>query len=187
MNPVIGKLTTNFTEQRPLSKPLDERDHVHGAIDLAAPRGTPIYMPENGFTFAWAAYRPKAGMYWPEMPEIEDFGLMPWCNYFYDTFGGVIIARSADEYRTHVICHSYSNQLFNKNIFDKILSIEETEDRRFPIHAYYTPRKLFVEGDIIGYVGNAGYSTGAHAHWEIHTSNRWQRWENRINPEGWEV
>ena len=187
MNPVIGKLTTNFTEKRPLSKPLNERDHIHGAIDIAAPTGTPIYMPENGFAFAWAAYRPKAEMYWPTMPELDDTRLMPWCNYFYDTFGGVIVAQSAEGERTHIICHAYANQLFNKDIYDTILSVEQKEDSRFPIHAYYTSRKLFVESDIIGYVGNAGYSTGSHIHWEIHTGNRWQQWEHRINPERWEV
>ena len=37
-------------------------------------------------------------------------------------------------------------------------------------------------GDLIGYVGNAGYSTGPHVHWEIHHGWQIDYYGNRVNP-----
>ena len=184
MKPVDGNITTDFFDPRPLSKPPEKRDHVHGAIDIGAASGSPIRMPELGTVWLWAAFRSKGGMVWPETPTINGEG-NPFCNYFYDTFGGVIICRSADEKRTHVITHCFIKQMFNGE--DRGYSIEQPGKMRFPIHGIYSEKRTEYAGAVIGRVGNAGFSTGSHAHWEIHTSNRWQRWENRINPERWEV
>lgn len=184
MRPVDGPVTTDFFEPRPLSKPPEERDHNHGAIDISAPIGTPIHAPEKGEVFAWCSYRIKPGQVWPNAPVING-GANSFCNYFYDTFGGVLILRSADTMRTHIITHSYGNQLFNKGIYQNAHYIEQREDDRFPIHGFYTSLTEVKEGAIIGYVGNAGYSTGAHIHWEIHHGRTWQRWESRIDPAGW--
>ena len=186
MKPVIGRITTTFAEPRPLSKPPELRNHCHGAIDIAAPVGTPIHCPETGTVWAWCAFRDKFDTLWPEMPEPNDYA-NPWCNYFYDTFGTILLVHSQDGKRTHIIAHSFCNQIFNKGIFKRTEYIEEKGDTRFPLHALYTPQQQFPEGALVGYVGNAGYSTGAHCHWEIHHGVQWNIWENRINPERWEV
>jgi hypothetical protein len=184
MMPVEGRITTDFVEPRPLSVPPGQRDHIHGAIDIAAAVGTPIKCPESGVAWAWCAFRPKSGIYWPNLPVVLD-NANPWCNYFYDTFGAVLLVHSMDRTRTHIITHSYANQIFNKSVFPDTVYIEEEEDKRFPIHAMYTPHRLCNAGEVIGYVGNAGYSTGPHIHYEIHHGLKWERWENRINPERW--
>ena len=180
MNPIAGTITTDFTEPRPVSNP---GDHIHGAVDIAAPVNTPIFAPEDGSIIAWVAYRLLRGTYWPEMPVI-DSGTMPWCNYFYDTFGGVLIL-AGDSGVVHVITHSYSNQLFNKGLFRDIRCYEEKANTRWPMHAVHTGKHSVLKGAKIGFVGNAGFSTGPHIHWEIHHGWKWDRWEDRINPEGW--
>jgi len=179
MRPIDGALTTDFFEPRPISNP---GDHIHGAVDLAAPINTEIHAPEAGVVFAWAAYRPEAPMYWPDVPVINRRGL-PYCNYFYDTYGAILILHGITH--THIIAHSYANQLFGKHLFQGNYTYEEKADTRFPMHAVYTDRTEVREGALIGYVGNAGYSTGPHIHWEIHHGWHWNRWEDRINPENW--
>ena len=183
MKPVDGRTTTDFFEPRPLSKPPEERDHNHGAVDIGAASGDPIHMPELGSVWHWAAFRIKPGDYWPTMPEING-ALNPFCNYFYDTFGGCLIVESADGKRTHVITHCYIKQMFNGE--DRGYSIEQPGHLRFPIHGTYSEKRTEFEGAVIGRVGNSGYSTGSHIHWEIHRGKRWNRWEDRINPEGWD-
>ena len=71
MKPVEGPITTDFFEPRPLSKPPEERDHIHGAIDIGAPKGSPIKAPEKGTAFGWVARRLEGGQYWPEIPTIH--------------------------------------------------------------------------------------------------------------------
>jgi len=182
MKPVNGTISTDFYEPRPIDNP---GEHVHGAIDIAAPMNSEIFAPEAGEVMAWCAYRPKAGTYWPDMP-ILNGNALPYCNYFYDTYGGVLILRSDSGERTHLIAHSYANQLFNKGLAHDVYAYEEKADMRFPFHAMYTGWREVKVGAHIGYVGNAGYSTGPHVHWEIHRGWKWERWENRINPERWE-
>ena len=185
MIPVSGRVTTDFFEPRPLSKPVAERDHIHGAIDIGAPIGADIRAPEGGTLIAWCAYRPEPGMYWPEMPVLHGDYQMSFCNYFYDTYGGVLVLYTGE--RTHVITHLYANQIFNKSDFRRVKSYEEPRDTRFPLHAFYTDILVVHEGAIIGQVGNAGYSSGPHIHWEIHKGRTWTRWEDRIDPEEWEA
>ena len=180
--PVEGRITTDYFEPRPLSKPPDKRDHVHGAIDIAAPVSSVIRAPERGTVFAWCAYRLEPGKYWPEMPMVHGVPFQ-WCNYFYDTFGGCLFLRSYDGQRMHVMTHSYANQIFNSSIFQHVVSIEEKADERFPMHAFCTELVTVRKGYTIGSVGNAGYSTGPHVHWEIHRGHMWNRWDGRINPE----
>ena len=183
MKPVQGRITTDFYEPRPLSKPIEKRDHVHGAIDIGVSMGTPILMPEDGRLWRWAAFRYEQGEVWPEMPILIDYG-NSFCNYFYDTFGGIIIVHSADELRTHIIAHLYCNQLFNR--FDqRVHYIEEKKKARFAIHGLFTESHEEKEGSVIGYVGDAGFSSGPHVHWEIHHGSRWEKWESRINPVMW--
>lgn len=186
--PTPGKITSCFHDPRPLSDP---GKHVHGAIDIADPIGTPIKAPESGSAFCYIGVRSDGCEYWPEIPMIHG-KLFPWCNYFYDMYGGIIILLVFDDIelkiiRTHVIAHSYGNQIFNQSIFRMVPArnpwIEQTEDRRFPVHGVFTDKLMVSEGDVIGFVGNAGYSTGAHVHWEIHHGYKYEKHKNRINPE----
>lgn len=181
MRPVSGFVSTDFTDPRPISNP---GEHIHGAIDIAAPESEEIHAPEAGTVMAWCAYRIKPGTYWPDMPLLNGNAL-PYCNYFYDTYGGCLILRSDDRQRTHIITHSYANQLFNKGLLQNAYTYEEKADIRFPFHAVYTGWHDVRVGAQIGFVGNAGYSTGPHIHWEIHHGWKWERWEERINPEHW--
>jgi hypothetical protein len=175
-------MTTEFYEPRPLSKSPDERDHIHGAIDIGAGVGEYIRAPEAGELYGWAAFRGEPGIYWASMRIIAD-GPFQGCNYFYDTFGGVLLLITPK--RMHVITHSYASQLFNKYIFNENKYYEERKDSRFPLHAIYAGPIRVRAGAVIGYVGNAGYTSGSHVHWEIHHGHTWERWEKRINPERW--
>ena len=60
---------------------------------------------------------------------------------------------------------------------------EQKADDRFPIIGVHTEKIIVKEGDSIGFVGNAGYSTGPHIHWEIHHGYKWQKHNDRLNPE----
>jgi len=185
MKPAAGPITTDFFEMRPLSKPEDQRDHIHGAIDIAAPISTPILAPESGTVIYWAAFRNAPDLVWATVPEIHQRPF-PFCNYFYDTFGAIIVLRAVHGIRTHIIAHSWMNQLFNKcSTLNRVY--EEPAINRFPMHAVYSGLHTVRIGDIIGYVGNAGYSTGAHVHWEIHHGEKWNPHSARINPEQWEA
>ncbi|KKL88989.1 hypothetical protein LCGC14_1919200 [marine sediment metagenome] len=197
MRPVDGPITTDFFEPRSLAtvkklkdltlspaerQRLEDLLHDHGAVDLGTMQGTPIKAPESGAVFAWCAYRTAAGIYWPDTPRINGKS-NTFRNYFYDTFGGVLILHT--DKLTHVITHSYGNQLFNKDIFPDVRYHEEGKQTRFPLHAIYTTPIIVERGDTIGYVGNQGQSTAPHVHWEIHHGRAWERWEDRINPARW--
>ena len=181
IKPVRGTVTTDFYEMRPLSVPPEKRDHVHGAIDIAAPVGAEIYAPEAGKLFAYIAYRPQGGMSWPELPDVHGRPF-PWANYFYDMYGSLLVLETKD--CTHIFAHSYANQVINNYFGLKSFGkyFEEKADTRFPLHGMYSEIIDVHAGALIGYVGNAGYSTGAHVHWEIHPGNSWVKHEDRIDP-----
>ena len=161
--------------------------HIHGAIDLEAPNsvGTLIIAPEDGCIFGYKANRPREGMFWPETPSVHDYKKFTFCNYFYDMYGGVTILESKDGKRTHLFCHSYSNQIFNI-IFKGVekYTIEQKKDDRFAIEGLYTDKVKVKAGDLIAYVGHSGFNMGVHLHWEIHPGlNNQQTYSNRIDPE----
>lgn len=180
LRPVEGPISADFFERRPLSAPPEKRDHIHGAIDIAARVGTDIVAPEDGYLFAYIAYRPDEGRYWPKMPTIDGVPF-PFGNYFYDVYGGLLVLRA--EERTHIIAHCYANQIINFFTAERISYYEQKEALRFPLHALYSERIPVFTGERIGFVGNAGYSTGPHIHWEIHPGYRWFSHEKRSNPE----
>lgn len=181
-----GQITAGFDQMRPLSVSPGQRWHKHGAIDIAAPVGTPILACERGMLYYFAAIRPNRDR---DMYELKlehgpfDFGGKA---YFYDVFGALAILLG-DSGVTHIFAHSWINQLFNeppKRVRWRYKESPKVE--RFPLCAFFTMNgygRHVHPGDEIAYVGNAGYSTGAHAHYEMHGGRAWQRWEHRPRPD----
>jgi hypothetical protein len=188
--PITGSFrwTAPFEEKRPLSAPLNKRDHIHGAEDIAPNQKAEIVAPEDGTAYFFCAIRPDTKRSMNEVQQEKWPFNFKGRSYFYDLYGGVIIFISKDRQRTHIMTHSYRNQLFNQTGVN--LTIEESKaDERFPIcveHSFYDP-KTYDEGQKICGVGNAGYSTGVHIHWEIHYGTEWNEYSERIKPRQWSV
>jgi hypothetical protein len=184
MVPVLGPVTAGFYQERPLTAKV--KTHNHGAWDIAAPVGAPIAAPEAGYLYYCAFFRP------PNSPKRIDVVakkiIMPFdfrSHYYWaDIYGPMIILQSTT--LTWVITHSYMNQLYNRGIGASMRwdYVEEDDDGRWPICAWHTfGNKLRVdEGERIGYVGNAGFSTGPHIHMEVHKGKSWNNWKDRIDP-----
>lgn len=179
-----GRITGRFDDPSVASP-----TRIHGAIDIAPLHDNTIIAPEGGFLHAWVSVRQVEGDTWPRTPTIHgkpyDFS-----NYFYDMYGGCLILVVEDPStgavsRTHILTHSYGNQIFNRFPFSDVKKhwVEQHADDRFPIFAVYTDRVLVREGDMIGHVGNAGFSTGAHVHWEIHHGYQWNTHRLRMDPQ----
>jgi hypothetical protein len=187
--PVEGRISAGFDQPRPIGA--KKTTHPHGAIDIVPSEDLTIKAPESGSVFAYLAVRYEPGNYWPEFIEVHGRGF-PFLNYFYDMFGGILVlqAHNGDPRvitRTHVFAHSWGNQIFNSGLFEDrgTFWIEEGRQTRWPVHATYTEKVIVEEGQPIGRVGNAGFSTGKHLHWEIHEGFTWQRHRDRIDPEEW--
>lgn len=198
MNPIKnGRITTPFDEMRPLSVPVEKRNHVHGALDIGGKINTKVYAPCSGNLWGYLAQRntvveDKNGVniysrYWPKKPVIHGSQFL-WANYFYDMYGGILILEETDANRnvinTHLICHTFGNQLINKIPLSNtdVKFVEERKKSRYPITAIYTGKIYVREGEHIGYVGDAGYSTGGHIHWEIHPGRKKVKYADRIRP-----
>lgn len=183
-NPVpSGRITAGFDQPRPLSVPPDQRDHKHGAIDLAAPVGTSIIAPEDGALFYFCAIRSGSARSFSEI----DLSGVPFDfaghGYFYDVYGAlsILLGRSG---MTHIMAHSYLNQLFNDAPVRVPWEYKESPvDERWPVCSFYSLSARAVrEGTKIAEVGNAGYSTGAHCHYEVHHGSVWERHADRVRP-----
>lgn len=186
-----GNITQTFNE-----KSAHDSSHIHGAIDIGASIKTPILAPEDGNIFGWLAIRYKEGMFWPELPKVNNYNEYSFCNYFYDMYGGVTVLESSDSERTHLFCHSYGNQIFNiafgeeniENVYPDGLQptvkfVEQKKDSRWPILGIYTTKVKVKQGDVIGYIGHAGFNLGSHLHWEIHPGlNSCKPYDLRIDP-----
>ncbi len=162
------QLTTEFYEPRPLSKPEEHRNHVHGAWDIAVPVGTPIRAPEDGIGWWWII---TDSLMHRDIPR----SLAPFRHYRMAVFGRCYILEGKSGL-THVFAHGeITAQLeHNKKLKGLIYGFGKT-------FAVIGERKKVTRGSMIGESGNGGYSTGAHIHYELHESP-WQRWEDRPDP-----
>jgi hypothetical protein len=155
---------------------------IHGALDVAPVHSRDLVAPEDGIAFGWIARRtPNGPQYWPGRPDVHG-ETFPFANYFYDMFGGVVIVRTAVG-RTHVLTHSFGRQLTQHSIFEHWGWAEEAAKERFPIFGIFSEQVPVAEGDVITRVGDAGFSTGAHVHWETHPSYAWAEHKQRIDTE----
>ena len=116
-----GKFKSGFGMRR---HPISRRYKLHGGVDWAAPRGTPILAAGNGVV-------EKAG----------------WSG----GYGKQTVIRHANGYKT-----SYSHQT--------------------AIKKGVTPGARVRQGQVIGYIGSTGYSTGPHLHYEVLVNS------NRVDP-----
>lgn len=182
--PVKGRVSAGFDQPRPLTQ--DRKTHIHGAWDIAARIGTPIYAPESGTLTYFVFIRPSSDR--RNIAVLANKANCPFefgdHYYWADIYGSVILVQSNNH--THVMTHSYQNQLQNRGLGATVAwgYVEEDDDHRFPtrgLHTFGSPIKVD-EGAQVGYVGNSGFSTGPHVHWEIHRRHTWNPWGTRINP-----
>lgn len=175
--PVIGgRVTAGFQEPRPLEGP---KTHVHGALDIAGGDGL-IRSPCTGTTHGYAFFRPAGGAWAPaEKPEILAW---PWRDYWADIYGSILTIEEEGSGRLHILAHLWPSQL-NRVLFSSLHYIETAAVGRWPAHGIYTEPARVQKGQMIGRIGNAGYSTGPHLHWEIHhQANRLDEYSARVDP-----
>ena len=196
------RITAPFLQPRPLSVPPEQRNHCHGAVDIAgdswAVMEVPYHAPENGRLYCMISIRPDSTRSWPREKQVQaktrgGTALVPtrFLEYWYDTYGVVMFLHGKSGL-LHVFAHTYGSQLFARRPVDPLgLAWEEEPAQvRWPVFCLsnFGSPTVVERGDFIGLVGNAGFSTGKHLHYEIHQGFVWDRWEDRLDPEAidWE-
>lgn len=172
-----GRVTAGFYDLRPLSNP---GEHVHGAVDIAQGwGGSPtVHSPVDGKLIARVIRRLQHGS-WSKNEKAairED----PVHNYFEDIYGGLLTIEEENG-RYHIMTHFYPSQLHKR--FGLTEYIETVDDSRWPTHMWFSKEIKVVKGEPLLPIGNAGFSTGPHLHWEIHHSRVLEPYADRLNPE----
>lgn len=170
-----GVITAGFDEKRPLSQPIEKRTHKHGALDIAG--GTNIVIaPVSGQAKAYAIYANN----W-QKSEKPDILTIPWKDYFYDVFGAIVVLVEDKTQRLHIFAHFFSRTLFESSCPVRLTNYLESKNNSS--HILSSDIVYLKKGTAIAHIGNGGYSTGPHCHWEIHHSATvLDDFENRINP-----
>lgn len=160
-----GRITATFSEPRPLSNP---GLHPHAALDVA-PRtpGSPAMAvaPVAGFARLYQFLRPSTQFEWPISEKLE-IKMSPVRSYFYDLYGGVLTIAEPSG-RFHVLTHFFASAMWS---WKKPVYVESKDPVRFPGIMLASDTFGVLEGEVLLPVGNAGFSTAPHIHWEIHPS-----------------
>lgn len=169
-----GRVTAPFDEPRPVEGP---KTHDHGALDVAGGDGQ-VRAPAAGIARAYIFIRyPGEDWMFRDKPEIQE---LPFRRYWYDVFGGLIVVTEPSGIM-HLMTHFFSNQL--QRGFGRLHVYETSKETRFPCTALVSDAREVRRGEVVSKVGNAGYSSGPHIHWEVHhQSDRLDDYPSRINP-----
>lgn len=187
-----GEITGRFSDPAKSG-----RAGIHGGLDIIAIADYPgsmaadIVSPEDGRARAFASFRFGDGdQQWPsaDAPRtvvIDGNGKpFPFRDCFHDMYGFCIIVRSLDRERTHLLAHAFGNSTVNEGPFNGTWGwVEQAAKTRWPVHTIYSEEIMVGKGMKLGRVGDAGYSTGAHVHWEVHHGYQREWYDDRIDPE----
>lgn len=178
-----GVVTTGFWDLRPYSKPVSERTYIHRAWDIAH-RGNPqqnIVAPEDGKVVYQVHMRcPLTKSFWAKWP--DSGGDYLFSNWFADSMGGVIVFMGRSGYLYafgHVDIDIVFHMIERYHIpYEWVRKANAYNDYIRYVNTFGHP-KTVLAGETLGYIGNAGYSTGYHTHMQVHT-NRY--YDSRIDP-----
>lgn len=179
-NPVPNSLiTAPFTQPRPFGGPYT---HIHAALDLSAPGAPLIVAPVSGLLTAYQFIRPKGGT-WAAHDEKPEILHSPPHNYFYDIYGGLLTIEEPQG-RYHILAHFWGSALHSPYHLHYVESVYTPPKLApsFPCIAFISDPIHVNEGEPLIRMGNAGYSSGPHVHWEIHPSRNLVPHSDRIDP-----
>lgn len=158
---------------------VERGDHIHGAIDIAVPEMTPIHAPEDGDVFYHYQHRLENkthNLYWPNTNQWYQFS-----NYFNQDFGCLVFLQSKSGI-THVFAHINPQDIIELINYQQINIYFKQDKVSIFLSSIASPKKAKA-GDLIGFSGNYGKSTGPHVHYECHKNYKWLPWDKRPNPE----
>lgn len=169
-----GRITAGFDQPRPLFRAdgsmtsAAERAGQHGAVDLAGGDGL-LRALDDGIVIAYVLLHDSKDNRWtawqdPFWKEKDEIRTSPW-PYFYSSHGGLIVLQTKTH--THLFTHFWARELQDR--FGKF-ELHETSKypERFPAFMMRSEPQAVGKGQVLAKIGNAGFSTADHIHWEVH-------------------
>jgi len=178
-----GRVSTGFWDLRPYSIPVDQRTYIHRAWDFTC-KSTPrqrILAPEDGAVFYQAIMRSAPSRQrdhtWPEG------GWYLFSNFYYDNMGALAILQGKESGLMYCFCHLDIDIMVHM-LEGKHIPYEWVQ-HRWSYNDYvrwiitFNNKRTVLQGDTIGWIGDAGYSSGYHTHMQVHAS---VDYNSRIDP-----